>query len=102
MKGFIRMRIRKETIAFLVLTIALLFFYMRHRNNLIQLSYRKQKAEHTLTQLAREKEDISGKLFASQQNSAIRERAEKEQGLTSTTVDQISQLMPIQKQEVKP
>jgi len=88
------MQIRKETIAFLVLTFTLLFLYMRHRNNLIQLSYRKQKAENTLTQLSREKEEVSNQFLAAQQNNTLRDRAEKELGLTQTSVSQISRLTP--------
>jgi len=90
------MQIRKETIAFLVLTFALLFLYMRHRNNLIQLSYRKQKAENTLTQLTREKEEASNQFLAAQQNNTLRDRAEKELGLTQTSVSQISRLASTQ------
>lgn len=75
-------------------TVILIFLYIKHQNQLIDLSYQTQKAERALVQLQEKKQLVEQELLQLKNHDAIKKRAVEELGMEPTKTTQIRYLAP--------
>lgn len=83
------MKVSLTVALFIGVNVMLLFLQIHKTSMLVAQSYRKQKNEHILDELAKQKQSLTQQLFSAKNHAAIKSYASKNLGMEPVRLSQI-------------